>query len=504
MGLIPNFDYDIFISYAHKDNTTVAEEKEGWVRRFYIDLKDKLIRSTGRSDIGIWWDDKKLDGNTYFDQTIQKGLNKTAIIICLHSPSYIQSEWCEKELNHFSKQAEKDGVGVMVGDNSRVIHVLMYNMDRDEWPSAFKGRTGLEFFDTPDEELEGDPLSTSSDEFQDQMKGLRNAILKLIKGFKKTDIAQPIIEETQNQDDSSKVTVFVGDTPDSLGDRPKRIIAELEKKGFQIVSNIPLNDVNLHDKQVKDALSKAQLSIHFLDQYPGRSIEGETINWFRKKEIELALASDATQLIWSAADVDFSSIEDEAYRDFIQNLEDGTTTKKPYAFVRSIKGNIVKEVVGHADQVKTEQELAETASGPINVLLDNHREDRDDAFELNNALGEHSINFFLTPMEDDPKNNNEKLRNYISKSKKFVFLYGKVENDWLNARLTTALKILLDYGHSAKDMIVYMTPPQKQSSTIKIREQGIPIQIINHSDNTVDQEEKLKELIAGLKSEANG
>ena len=98
-------------------------------------------------------------------------------------------------------------------------------------------------------------------------------------------------------------------------------------------------------------------------------------------------------------------------------------------------------------------------------------------------------------MEEDPKNNNEKLRNYIKKSKKFVFLYGKVEKDWLNARLTTALKILLDYGLSAKDMIVYMTPPEKEANTIKIKEQGIPIQIIH---NSVD------ELIAGLKSTGNG
>ena len=503
MGLIPNYEYDIFISYAHKDNSTVAEEKEGWVRRFYIDLKDKLIRSTGRSDVAIWWDDKRLDGNTYFDQTIKKGLDNTAIIICLHSPSYIQSEWCEKELNHFSEQANNDEIGIMVGDHSRVIHVLLYNMDRDEWPTAFQGRTGLDFFDAPDEELEGDPLSTASDEFQNQMKILRNAVLKLIKGFKKLEGNQPSVQTKTADKGADKVVVFVGDTPDSLGDRPKRIIAELEKKGFDVISNIALNDVRQHEKQVTDALSKAELSIHFLDQYPGRSIEGDVPNWFRKKEIELGFASKATQLIWSAAELDFSAIEEDGYRDFIQNLEDGVTTEKPYAFMRSIKGNIVKEIIGHADQVKTEKEVADTSSGPINVLLDNHRNDRDDAFELNNALSEHSINFFLTPMEDDPKNNNEKLRNYISKSKKFVFLYGKVENDWLNARLTTALKILLDYGHSAKDMIVYMTPPHKESNAIKIKEQGIPIQIINHSDDVVAQQEKLRELVAGLKNESN-
>ncbi|MBL4663984.1 MAG: toll/interleukin-1 receptor domain-containing protein [Flavobacteriaceae bacterium] len=505
MGLIPNFEYDIFISYAHKDNTTVAEEKEGWVRRFYIDLKDKLIRSTGRSDITIWWDDKKLDGNTYFDQTIKKGLDKAAIIICLHSPSYIQSEWCEKELNHFCDSAESDGIGLMVGDNSRVVHVLLYNLDREDWPDAFSGRTGLDFFDSPDEDLEGDPLATHSEEFQDKMKGLRNVILKLIKGFNKLETNNTETVNKHATEDTGKITVFVGNTPDSLGDRPKRIISELEKKGFNVISNIPLNNTETHYKQVKSVLEKAQLSIHFLDQYPGRSIdEGETHNWFRKKEVEMALESDATQFIWTAADFEFSSIEEDEYRKFLENLEDGTAVKKPYEFVRSVKGNIIKDVIGHADQVKTEQEVSAIKSGPINVLLDNHRNDRDFAFELNNTLSEHNINFFLTPMEDDPKNNNEKLRNYIRKSKKFVFLFGEVENEWLNARLITALKILLDYGHSAKNMIVYMTPPKKESNTIKIKEQGIPIQVINHSEDSMGQEERIKELIKGLKSETNG
>jgi hypothetical protein len=278
----------------------------------------------------------------------------------------------------------------------------------------------------------------------------------------------------------------------------------LEKKGFNVVHNIAVENVETHHKAVENALKDAALSIHFLDQYPGRSIEGETQNWFRKKEVEMAFKSEATQLIWTSSDFDFSVIEEEEYKQFMMNLEDGKSVEKSYEFIRSIKGNVIQEVIGHADHVKVSKAMEQPTMGPINVLLDNHSEDRDFAFELNNSLMEESINFFLTPMEDDPKNNNEKLRNYIKKSKKFVFLYGKVEKDWLNARLTTALKILLDYGHSAKDMIVYMTPPHKEADTIKIREQGIPIQIINNSKDPAEKEEKIKQLIADLKSVGDG
>ncbi len=491
MPIISGFENDIFISYAHKDNSEVAQE---WVKEFYIYLKDMLIRSTGRSDIGIWWDDKKMDGNTYFDQSIKKGLDKTAIIICLHSPSYIQSEWCLKELDYFSEKAAQDDIGIQVGDDSRVVHVLLYNMDRDEWPEGFRGRTGISFYEAEDEMDLGDPLVLNSQAFHDQMKKLRNALLRLFKGFRRLGVVEkPAITETDTAK-TDGVTIYFGDIPDSLGDRPRRIMTELEKKGFQIISDISQHDTAEHEKELKSALKKADLTVHFLDKYPGKSIPEEDGNWFRKKEVEMAMESEASQLIWMTSDFDFAEVEEEPYRQFLDDLEKGRISDKSYDFIRSVKGNVIKEVLGHADQLQIAEIGKEAAKQKINVLIDNHASDRDFAFDLNNLFSEHEITTFLTPMEDDPMNNNEKLRNYISKSRKFIFIYGKVKSEWLNARLTTALKILLDYGLSARDMIVYMLPPEKDSDTIKLKEQGIPIQIIDNRDD----------LLTNLTSNSNG
>ncbi|MEM7185794.1 MAG: toll/interleukin-1 receptor domain-containing protein [Bacteroidota bacterium] len=497
MAIISGFDNDIFISYAHKDNSAVSQE---WVKQFYIYLKDMLIRSTGKSDIGIWWDDKKMDGNTYFEQSIEKGLEKTAIMISLHSPSYVASEWCLRELNHFSEHINNDGIGAMVGDDARIVHVLLYNMDREDWPAAFAGRSGIPLFGADDEDDLGDPLAINSDGFHEQMKKLRNALLRLIKGFGKLETSGATASNNSEEKETGKETIFFGDIPDSMGDRPRRIITELKEKGFHVISDIPLGDAPTHESEVKEAISQSALTIHFLDKYPGKSIPDEPGNWYRKKEVSLALGSDASQLIWMTSDFEFDDVEEEAYRDFLIELEQGKLVDKKYDFVRSVKGNVIKEVVGLADRLHEAAPVQKLSNGSINVLIDNHANDLAFAFELNNLFTEHKITTFLTPMEDDPKNNNEKLRNYISKSRKFIFIYGEVKMDWLNARLTTALKILLDYGLSARDMIVYMTPPEKGANTIKLRTQGIPIQVIDSSKDPEEQKAKMLELLTKVTS----
>ena len=98
MNYIPSFDNDIFISYSHKDNKPIAQE-EGWVEQFHNALKTRLEQVLG--DPAVVWRDKKLQGNDKFDATIVEQLSKTAALVSILSPSYINSEWCIKELQEF-------------------------------------------------------------------------------------------------------------------------------------------------------------------------------------------------------------------------------------------------------------------------------------------------------------------------------------------------------------------------------------------------------------------
>src|SRR3954454_2046977 len=89
---IKGYTYDIFISYAHLDNQKVFHEEYGWIEDFYNELSPLLSRRIGISNaIKFWWDNKKLDGGMEFDNYIEESIQRSAIMICLTSPAYLQS-----------------------------------------------------------------------------------------------------------------------------------------------------------------------------------------------------------------------------------------------------------------------------------------------------------------------------------------------------------------------------------------------------------------------------
>ena len=81
MAQIPGYDYDIFISYAHDDNDTQGESP-GWVDRFHERLENWLVKQRCFHNLEIWRD-KKLHGNTEFDDAIKNRINSSALFLAL-------------------------------------------------------------------------------------------------------------------------------------------------------------------------------------------------------------------------------------------------------------------------------------------------------------------------------------------------------------------------------------------------------------------------------------
>jgi len=97
----------VFISYAHRDNQPKFEEK-GWVTRFNELFSVYLGERLGANPI-IWHDSTKLQGNTALTPEIEQGLANSALLITILSPSYINSDWCRKELHEFCELANQSG-----------------------------------------------------------------------------------------------------------------------------------------------------------------------------------------------------------------------------------------------------------------------------------------------------------------------------------------------------------------------------------------------------------
>lgn len=504
MALIPGYEYDIFISYAHVDNAAFPGQADGWIEQFYKNLNLMLAKRFGRMDmVKIWWDNKKLDGSVLFDDSIEDGIKKSAIMICLNSPGYIASSYCQQELDTFYKKAKSEKTGLKVADRSRIINVLLNNIPFKEWPSELSGTSGFPFHDAKESEDFGDTVDTLSIEFRTQMQNLRDSVWHLLTEFPKEQNSGAVQQEKLEDEDKDTFTIYLGEVADTLRTPRKRIITELEKKGFKVVVGIPPPDeAEAHEESTKEALKKANLAIHLLDEYPGREIIGNPEMWYPQKQAELAFESGKSQMIWVPADTDFELIEDEKYKLFLKDIENGKESTKGYEFVRGSKSTLAQEIIDFAEQIKARQIKKQPDNEKLSVLLDTHFNDQMYALDLSKTLLENQIQPFINPQEDDPRKNINILGERISQVRKLIFLYGSVSKEWVLERMSAALQLIITNNYPIEDFFIYMAPPYKEAGNISIKQKFLKVNIFDSSSNQSLDKGALQKFLKDLKTGA--
>lgn len=472
---IDGYAYDIFISYAHIDNQALFHEKYGWIEEFYNELNLLLTRRIGEAGaIKIWWDNKKLDGSMEFNSYIDKSIRQSAIIICLTSPAYLKSQYCQKELQTFYDKAMTEPDGLYLNDRSRIINVLLNNIPYTKWPKELIGTTGFKFNDAKEADNYGDPYDVTSPEFRNCLKGLRDAIIKLIDEFKTKE--QPVAYK-------NKFSIFFGDVSDTLRQLKKKTVVELKALDFDVVSDVPPPYEELeHESCVKEKLKQAQLSVHLLDQYPGREIEGKESIWYPQKQTVLSLECPQPQLIWTPLELKLDDVEEEDYKHFLQNLETEKPSNKSIRLIHGIRSELTKQIIDISSTLQTAE--IKPSKERITVLLDTHYDDQLYALEISKQLIEKGIQPYINPEEDDPKKNIIILEDRISQVSKLVFFYGKVSYHWVAERIKSALQFIVSNKYPEKGFCIYMLPTHKDAGDLSSFENWyVPIKIVDNSDS---------------------
>jgi dsDNA-binding SOS-regulon protein len=488
MAYLKDYKFDIFLSYCHLDNLKVFEEKKGWIENFFNDLTVTLWQSVGTRDVTIWWDEKRLDGNTLFDDSIDDSLKKSAILVCLNSPAYLKSEYCKKELELFYNY-KRESEGTKIRNQSRVFNVLLYNIPHQKWPHEFAGATGFPFHDAVEEDDRGHPFAISAAQFRDKMQSLCDSLVELL-------IEPPPSPEENEQ--AALFDVYFGDVSDSLSSIRKRTIAELKKKEIAVIPNAPPPwEKSKHEAAVKEKLDKAELSVHLLDQYPGRTIEGEETLGYPQKQAELSLLTSKTKLIWVPADLNIDTIEEEKYKTFLRDIENGNLPATGIKYVRSPKGELTQQVI---DMANEEQHVwTGVKNGKDSGLIDTHFNDQLYALDLSKILLENNKLPIINPQEGNPKKNISILEERVRQATSIVLFYGKVTWDWINERVNATEQLLVSYNYPINELFVLLLPPHKDPGSLKFEQTAIKITVMNNSDKAELDRDVLGPFLKSLK-----
>ena len=420
------FATHVFISYSHIDNPPVGG-MDGWVTRFHTSLESMLTTRIGR-DARIWRD-VKLSGNDIFSDEIVSQFPTTALLICIVTPRYIESEWCTKELDEFCKAAERNG-SLVIENRSRIIKVIKTPVDeRRPMPSAFRGMLGYPFYVL----RKGAPVELDAVYGPDFGQQFHLELVTLAWRVAET-LGQLGLADSSHVD--PKATVFLASCAHERNEMRSAIEADLLLSGYRVLPDVPLPiEKTAHEHAVSEMLAQSQLAIHLIGSGYGLVPDGPGGESVVVIQNELAARhsreTGLPRVIWIPDGIE---PEDTRQHQFITTLHrsadlqfgaDVVTTD-----IETVKG------VAHAALAKLEQQKAPPAkpaaeeAAPRVIYLVCDERDRADTLELRRALMARGFDVQIPVFEGASAELRMANEEMLNTANAVMVYYGKGEEAW--------------------------------------------------------------------------
>ncbi|MGI8600779.1 MAG: hypothetical protein ACR2KB_16110, partial [Chitinophagaceae bacterium] len=310
-SIIPEYDYDIHISYRFNDN-----KYDGWVSEFVDKLKQELS-ATLKDKLSIFFDKSPEDDREqvqHEDGTLAYKIN-SLIFIPIISQTYCDTSspvW-NKEFKIFKEETIKDTIGSnikLLNGNaaSRVIPVKIHDIDTNDIKLLEYELSGtlrsIDFIYR--EEGVNRPLRPMDDEknanpfrpmYRNQINKLANAIKDIISGIKLNQkggaddsssysTARQVISNVTAGSLSSAIKVqvinrqrpniYLAWTSNDLKESREEMAIILQKAGFNVLPSVdcPAEDERFKEK-VAEEIKKCVCSLHMLSSEFGRRFEAD-------------------------------------------------------------------------------------------------------------------------------------------------------------------------------------------------------------------------------------
>jgi len=443
MSTIPNYDEDIFISYAHIDNQPLVRGASGWVDTLHERLRIRLEQVLGEQ-VAIWRD-RKLQGNDVFSDVLLDRLTRVAIMVSVLSPRYIRSEWCMRELSRFCAAENGDG---RIADKSRVFKVIKTHIPRDSHPPELQDSLGYEFYEYDRERnraIEFETEAPSRDlRYWERLNDLAYDIKNLIESLKAA--ADP---EASAHLVTSRIPIYLAETTSDLAYARNSIKRELQQHGHIILPDeaLPLVSDRLSGS-VREHLGRSMVSVHLLGDRYGIVPEGGTKS-VGQIQLELALerGDNLQRVVWIPNGVE---PKDDAQNILIRSLQDGSNVANGVEVAQTSLEDlktIIHDVVSRVPRESEDVQSVETVKR-ITIYLIHDRQDSDAVRPIADYLFSIGFEVILPALEGQEGEIVEDHKESLIACDAVLIYYGQSSEIWLRMKQRELQKVS-GYGRPA-------------------------------------------------------
>ena len=446
MAYVSDFEHDIFISYALVDDEKLPGVDAGWVSTFVTTLESRLSVAIGRlGRLKPWWDRSQLRENQPLDKQIQQALERTACLVVVLSPGFMESPWCPKELEAFRIAIEKQGRA-----DSRIFVVDLGKVTEQQRRKSFSNYKPFDFWKVDERKnrrILGFPAPNAKDhpEFYDAVEDLATKLKEEFDEITKARLSATsavgtipnVAAVVPTQPRLTGPVIYVAETSDDLNTARKQLVTFLESHKFRVVcGGRNMSDVEGWRSAASRDLSEATCFVQLLGLYPGRELDGATSGLVRL-QYELAVSLRKQVLQWRVPDLLSKPFENQSHFEFVKAASAIECPLEEFkAEVKRVASPPPPPPLVGRPPTATEFETLPT------IFIHAGIEDIAQAELLSTTLAE--LNCWVsTPLTTgEPDKIREDLEANLTQCDGLIVFYGRISPDWVRAQFRSLPRIL--------------------------------------------------------------
>jgi hypothetical protein len=459
-----SYAYDLFISYAHIDNQPVTADRKGWVTQFHESLSTFLSQLKG-SEARIWRD-SKLQGNDLLSDEILAQFAQTAVLVSVLTPSFLNSDWCTREVAEFCRRADDRG-GIVVGNKTRIFKVEKTPVkSQHSLPAWMRDAIGYQFYvEVEGRNLELEPSygEEYAQRFRLRVRLLAEDIVKLLEA-----LAAEAGKATRPTP-AAKASIYLAECSGYQWDNRKLLERELLRQGYAV---LPDRALPPHEEQyaseVRRMLEQCTLAIHLVDEHHDPVLIGP--NQKSAVMLQNALAAERSRtahlsrLIWLPKD---TSSDDEQHEAFIEALDRDSGAQFGADLIRGnieeLKASIrdaLKTLAAPSPQRSATNAAATVVSAPRLLYVICDERDVKATVPIRKFLRKSGYDIEIPVFEGNATRVRKENQQLLDRCEGVILFYGAGEELWKRT-MDGELKKLKGRrgGHSFVPVLVYLADP---------------------------------------------